>query len=137
RSLHDELGHGALTHRREIRALDGRGYQDEALHRLGRGEPRGDPGAEREARHPAACFWISLLEPAERGASVLELATTFVVRSFAAARAAKVESQHRGPHLVEHRRHAMHHLVVKRTAIERVRMADEGRNLGTLPFVAV
>src|SRR6185436_12842342 len=90
------------------------------------GEPRRDARPEREAAEDRARIRIARALERERGARVLDFAGAAIVRALALPRPAKVETQHRAPQLEECRRHAMHHLVVERAAVERMRVADHG-----------
>ena len=66
----------------------------------------------------------------ERGARVLLLAVAVVVDAFAAAHAAEVEAQHGEALLLERLRGTEHDLEVHHPAVQRVRVADDGRGHG-------
>ena len=80
--------------------------------------PEGEPGKQ----YRQVTF---LLEPVERRAHVVLLASAVVVPAFAQPRPAKIEAQHRQPQPLESLHSVIDDFVVQRSAAQRVRMAHQ------------
>ena len=131
-ALHEEARLGRpLQHARVAEAHE---REAEREHRSYARVPRGDAqrhdGAEREAAQHERRSGEAPLQLRERGARVLLLAVAVVVDAFAATHAAEVEAQHGEALLLERLRGTEHDLEVHHPAVQRVRVADDGRGHG-------
>ncbi len=126
-TLDDQPRTGGLTIERDRDSAHGWRNADQSggLFRDGGSDRNG--GAERKTRQPVRNSGISISEPAKRELRILEFSATVVIATLAALGAAKVESQRGKAQRGESSTKRVGHFVMHRAAMQRMRVADDGR----------
>lgn len=126
--VNDQAAGGARAEEREIVQASGRCDGDEALEvRATHQHLHGDPAAEGEACQPDfRRVRVVGVEPVEGGGGVGEFSHAVVEHALGITDAAEVEAEYREAHAHEGFEQAVGHLVVHGTAVQRVRVQDDG-----------
>ena len=125
-ALGHEPGTARDRQRREIESPHRRRHGHERCGIAQRCKAVSDEAAERESERPQSRRTQRPLRPVRDRRRILALADAIVVRAGASADSAKIESSRTDTLILRRTRERVHHLVLHRPAVQRVRMAAHG-----------